>query len=186
LTFKYQGRTVVLKSPGHTARIRLILDMFPQARFIHLVRDPYDVFASTRHLYDTMAWYLYLQRPGNDLNDFILKQYRTMYDAFFAQRSLIPAGQYYQVRYETLVREPDAVLEAIYQQFNLGDFAAFRPRLARHLQSIKGYQKNVYPDLPSPLRAQIAQTWQRNFEAWDYPTQVGRDAAPALTRLTSS
>jgi Sulfotransferase family len=49
LTVRY-GRPLVLKSPPHTARIRLLLGLFPDARFVHIRRDPYVVFRSTRHM----------------------------------------------------------------------------------------------------------------------------------------
>jgi hypothetical protein len=44
------GRPLVLKSPPHTARIRRLLGLFPDARFVHFHRDPYVVFRSTRHM----------------------------------------------------------------------------------------------------------------------------------------
>ena len=68
LTFKY-GRPLVLKSPPHTARIRLLLEMFPEARFVHIHRHPYQVFRSCRHYHDTAVWYSYLQKPDTSLND---------------------------------------------------------------------------------------------------------------------
>src|SRR5262249_56480059 len=43
------GRPLVLKSPGHTGRIRLLLELFPDARFVHIHRNPYAVFQSARH-----------------------------------------------------------------------------------------------------------------------------------------
>src|SRR6185312_2307462 len=46
LTLKL-GKPLILKSPPHTARMRLLLDIFPDARFIHIRRDPYAVFVST-------------------------------------------------------------------------------------------------------------------------------------------
>src|SRR5437667_340199 len=49
LSCKYK-RPLVLKSPGHTCRIRLLLELFPNARFVHIHRNPYDVFQSTQHL----------------------------------------------------------------------------------------------------------------------------------------
>ncbi len=41
------GRPLILKSPPHTARVRLLLGLFPDARFVHIRRDPYAVFVST-------------------------------------------------------------------------------------------------------------------------------------------
>ncbi len=45
LTWKYR-RPLVLKSPSHTCRIRLLLELFPDARFVHVHRNPYVVFLS--------------------------------------------------------------------------------------------------------------------------------------------
>lgn len=42
LTWKY-GRPLVLKSPPHTAWIRLLLVTFPGSKFVHIHRDPYAV-----------------------------------------------------------------------------------------------------------------------------------------------
>jgi len=43
------GKRIVLKNPPHTSRIKILLEMFPDARFVHILRDPYVVFASTIH-----------------------------------------------------------------------------------------------------------------------------------------
>ena len=48
LTLRHDRR-VVLKSPANTARIRLILEVFPEARFLYIVRHPYRVFQSSWH-----------------------------------------------------------------------------------------------------------------------------------------
>ena len=33
-------KRIVLKSPAHTARVRVLLELFPKARFVHIIRDP--------------------------------------------------------------------------------------------------------------------------------------------------
>ena len=92
LTLKY-GRRLLFKSPPHTARIRLLLELFPDARFVHIHRDPYRVFQSQRHYFDTATWYTYLQRPEVErIDEGILRRYTTLYDAFFADRPMIPDG----------------------------------------------------------------------------------------------
>ena len=41
------GNTFVSKNPPNTARIPWLLDLFPNAKFIFIHRDPYDVYCST-------------------------------------------------------------------------------------------------------------------------------------------
>src|SRR5262249_40574101 len=38
------GKRLVLKSPPHSCRIKVLLELFPDARFVHIVRDPHVVF----------------------------------------------------------------------------------------------------------------------------------------------
>jgi hypothetical protein len=106
LTWKY-GRPLVLKSPAHTGRIPLLLELFPDARFVHIHRNPYAVFQSTRHLHEKASPAFSLQRPQwGDLDERIIRRYRVMYDAFFADRLLIPAGHYHEVGFEDLEKDP--------------------------------------------------------------------------------
>jgi LPS sulfotransferase NodH len=169
LTLKY-GRALVLKSPPHTARVRLLLEMFPAARFVHIHRDPYTVFQSYRHFYDTTMWYAYLQRPDLDaLDDRILHRYNVMYDAFFADRALIPPGQFCEVSFEKLERDPVGQVQAVYKALKLLGFEEFRPQLQRYVDSLTDYEKNRFPDLPAELRRKVATAWRRSFDEWEYP-----------------
>ena len=44
LTLKKKGKQLVLKSPLDTARLKILFEMFPDAKFIHIYRNPYEVF----------------------------------------------------------------------------------------------------------------------------------------------
>ena len=168
LTLKYR-RALVLKSPPHTARIRLLLEMFPNARFVHIHRHPYDVYRSFRHFHDTATWYTYLQRPDVEaIPQQILSGYTALYDAFFADLPLIPAGQFHELRYDDLERDPLEQVRATYTALGLSGFDSFQPRLERYVASLGKYEKNRFDDLSEPLRAQIAREWRRSFERWGY------------------
>src|SRR5262249_55445160 len=101
LTLKHR-RPLLLKSPTHTARIRLLLDLFPGARFVHIHRDPYLVFQSTEHLHRRLLLIDALQQPSADVGEQILQRYTRMYDAFFEERDLIPEGQFHEIRFDAL------------------------------------------------------------------------------------
>jgi hypothetical protein len=170
LSFKY-GRPLVLKSPGHTCRISLLLELFPEAKFVHIHRNPYDVFQSTQHMVRTVTPWWALQRPDdNDLEGRTLRQYREVYDAFFEERGLIPKGHFHEVGFEELEADPLEQVRGVYEALDLPDFGEVEPALRRYLDSVAGYKKNRFPELPADLRAYIAREWRRCFEEWGYPT----------------
>jgi hypothetical protein len=168
LTLKYD-RGLVLKSPPHTARIRILLDMFPSARFVHIHRDPYAVFRSTRHYFDTATWYTYLQRPDLEgMDERIIRRYTALYDAFFEDKRLIPPNQFHEVGFEDLERDPVREVGTLYEKLALSGFIQFEPELKKYVRSLEGYQKNEFPDLLPGLQQQIANCWSRSFDEWGY------------------
>jgi hypothetical protein len=169
LTWKYR-RTLVLKSPPHTCRIKLLLETFPGARFVHIRRNPLDVFRSSRLMFRTVFDLHRVQRPrADDLDGWVLRQYRVMYDAFFEERGLIPVGQFHELAYEELEKNPVVQLRHTYEALSLPDFGIVEPALRRYLASIAHYKKNEFADLPAELRSRIATSWRRCFEEWGYP-----------------
>jgi hypothetical protein len=168
LTVRF-GRPIILKSPPHTARIRLLLRLFPDARFVNIHRNPYDVFRSARHTI-RVAQPLYHLREGplQDGDDLIISVYTEMYDAYFEERDLIREGRFYDVGYEDLGREPVAVVGSIYESLGLSGFDELRRRLEGYLASIAGYRKNRHEELPEGLRRRIAHDWGRSFDKWGY------------------
>ena len=175
LTLKYD-RPLILKSPPHTARVRLLLEAFPDARFVHIHRNPYTVFRSTKHLHDAVAPYFRFQAGGDyGADDRILSTYTEMYDAFFEERRLIPEGRSCEVGYEALERDPVGVIRSVYEGLALPGFEAVQPALEGYLTSIADYRKNRHDDLPEPLRGRIARAWGRSFEAWGYDTVAERE-----------
>ena len=168
LTVRF-GRPLVLKSPPHTARIRLLLGLFPDARFVHIHRNPHTVFRSTRHTIRALQPLFQLRDgPVQDGDDRILSVYTEMYDAYFEERGLIPEGRLCDVGYEELEQDPTGVIGSIYEALGLTGFEELRPRLATYLASIAGYRKNRLDGLPEPLRHRISHEWGRSFDEWGY------------------
>ena len=162
-------RPLVLNSPPHSVRIRLLLGLFPNARFVHIHRNPYAVFGSTRHMIQAVyPVFCFQEGPVPDGDDRILSVYTEMYDAYFEERALIPEGQHCEVSFEDLERVPVSVARSIYESLGLPGFEEFRPRLEHYLASIAGYRKNRLGSLPMPLRHRISKEWGRSFDEWGY------------------
>lgn len=165
------GKPLVFKSPCHTARIPMILEIFPDARFVHIHRDPFTVFQSTRHMETKVGpFFQFQRRDPRRVDEFILWRYRAMYEAYLADRALIPDGQLYEVSYHDLVDETIPTLDRIYDTIGLGEFEPARPAVERYLARVNGYRRNRYEEMGDDVRRQVVEQWGAAFEAWGYPT----------------
>lgn len=145
LTLKYH-KQLVMKSPPHTGRISELAKLFPQAKFIHLTRDPRMLFLSTLKLWRALEDVQSLQTPVEDerLREYVWCCFNRMYAAFEAQRNQVAASRIVDVRYEDLIEQPLATMESIYKSLDLGDFEAARPALQERLRDHEKYRVNKH------------------------------------------
>jgi omega-hydroxy-beta-dihydromenaquinone-9 sulfotransferase len=168
LTLKYD-KPLILKSPAHTGRIKFLLDMFPDARFVHIRRDPYMVFQSLVYTYANALPFGRLQDTRCvDWTERVIRQYKEVYDVFFAQRALIPDCRFHEISFEELEKDPVGEMRKLYEALALPDFGIVEPTLRTYLDSVSGYRKNVFPELAPDVRRRIADEWRKCFEEWGY------------------
>lgn len=160
------GRPLILKSPAHTARVRHLVEWFPDAKFVHVHRDPYEVFASTRRLYDTIDWFWTLQRREADADAVILRQYEALHRAWFEDRERIPAGHLHELRYDDLAKDPLGALRATYAALDLGPFDP--DPVERWLATVRDHRNNVFPPLTIDERSRVQAAAAQSFDAWGY------------------
>jgi hypothetical protein len=167
-------RRLLLKSPTHTARLALLRQMFPDAAFVHMVRHPDELFASTRRLWSVLFAREGLQRPrlsrlaGNvpSLDDHIFATLDRLYRDFPRQVALIPPRQLCEIRYEDLVARPLATLAHLYDRLGLGGFAVQRERVADYLARLD-HRPNRHC-LTAQEKAEIRRRWAPYFERHGY------------------
>lgn len=168
LSWKYQ-RPLVLKSPGHTARVRWLLELFPSARFIHIHRHPFVVYQSFRNLMRTVVPYWTLQRFDlREEMEGVIALYEAVHEAFLADRSLIPNGQFYEVPFQTLESDPIGSLRQAYAVLRLPDFSGVEDRVSQYLGTLSGYRKNTFPAPTASEQRALRECWGRFFEAFGY------------------
>jgi hypothetical protein len=161
-------RPIVLKSPPHTARVRTLLELFPRARFIHIVRDPVNVFMSTVRLWRSLYQVQGLQvDDGHDVSEHVLSTFERMYASFDADRPLLAPDQYYEVRYEELVKDPVEQIRTMYERLQLGDFQHVRPRLLEFLEGKRDYQTNRF-EPPEEVRRMVFERWGEFARRYGY------------------
>jgi hypothetical protein len=168
VTYRNPGRRMVLKSPPHTARVRTLLEAFPEARFVHIVRHPFAIFPSTVKLWKALYEVHGLQVPRYEgLEERIYENFSRMYEAFERDRQWIDPARIREVRYEDLASDPVGEVRAIYEHLGLGAFDDMLPALRRHLEGVAGYRADRYR-LDPELKAEIARRWRPYFERYGY------------------
>ncbi len=168
-------RQLILKSPTHTARLHLLRQMFPGAKFIHVVRHPCDVYSSTirlwRALYDTQGCqkpdYGALPNGAPAIEQYVFDTMDLLYRDFFTQLSEIPVENYCQVRYEDLVRSPVAEIERIYRQLDLQSFERIRPCLEARLSEGAAYKAHHHL-MSDDEREEVCRRWGWYLDKFGY------------------
>jgi hypothetical protein len=163
------GKRLALKTPPNTGRIGVLLDMFPEARFVNIVRNPYPVYQSMRNMYQkTMPGAVLQEIDWDDIDAWIVHAYQCQMRAYLEQRILIPPGRLVEIRYEDLDARPLEELETIYKTLELGDFERVRPKLEAYIESLGRYEKNRF-DFPADVVQTVNENWSFAFEAFGYP-----------------
>jgi hypothetical protein len=158
LTYK-SGKRLVLKSPPHSARIKVLKEMFPGALFIHIVRDPYVVYPSTVNLWKTLYRTQGLQKPTYaGLEGQVLATFTRLYQRLEEGSKLLNPNQFHELRYEDLVKDPVGQMRKLYDHFQLGGFDAFLPRLQAYLAGTRNYETNKY-QITQEQRALVTERW---------------------------
>ena len=160
---------LLLKSPVHTARIPLLLSLFPDAQFIYIHRHPCDVFRSAAHMADTTYWYTYLNTPSNAaIQEFILRQYEILWDRYEEGRTLLRDDQLVEVSFDELSSDPVQTLERIYKHFEWDGWNNMMEKLQEELGDVKSYQQNQHAPLGHELNEIVRKRWKPSFQRLGY------------------
>jgi len=161
-------RRLVLKSPPHTCRIPTLLELFPDARFVHIVRDPFAVYSSTVNLWKTLHRSQAMQTPTFvGMEQRVFETFNHFHRRLDATRHLVPSGRFHELLYEDLTKDPVAELRRLYSRLELGDFENLRPNLERYLAENSRYEKNRW-ELTDAQRAEIERHWGEVIRKYGY------------------
>ncbi len=167
-TLRAEGKPLVLKNPVNSARIKFLLRLFPEARFIHIVRDPYSVYSSTMGLRKSLIDIARLQTFDESLfQESTLHNYKTLMLRYLEDRNLIPLGQLAEVHFEDLEREPLKQIKQIYQTLGIETFGSAKSNIKGYIDKQQNYVKNEH-QISTEERLLVNKNWGFVFSAFGY------------------
>ncbi|MEG6509261.1 sulfotransferase [Methyloligella sp. 2.7D] len=167
------NKPLIMKSPANSARVRYLVERFPEARFIYITRNPLHVFPSTvklwRALYSTQG----LHNPpyvSGWLDDYVLDMMQRLTERFEADKHLIPEEKLVEIRYEDLVKDPIGRLRETYEKLDIGDFSAAEPKMQAYLDSRSEHKTSEY-ELPADIKARIVERMKPLMDRYGYSAE---------------
>ncbi len=166
LALEHPGKPLLIKNPVYTARLAALAGRFPAARFVHCVRDPFEVYGSSLRFHEKLGEALGLTRARPDeLEATVLETYAEMMRRFERDRAALAPDRVVDVRYEDLRDRPLATLERLYAALGLADFDADRAPIEAHLARVADYRAGRYA-LDARTRERIAEAWGPWLDRW--------------------
>ena len=167
-TFAAGGKKLLLKSPANLGRTATLRQMFPDAKFVHIIRNPYVVYQSMSHMYDAMLPICQMDDADpKDIADSIRDSYISMMKQFLLDRESIPNGNLAEVRYEDLEKDPLTELARVYSELALPGWEQAREKIAMYVQNVAGYRKNTY-EIDARTIELVNRDWGFAVEEWGY------------------
>ncbi len=168
LQMQHPTQQLLIKNPVYTARVKLLRQLFPTAKFIHIYRNPYIVLQSTLNFYRKLFPELALQAFDTvPYRDIVLASYPKMMHALIQDTTDLPPETFVELRFEEFEQAPLDHLQRLYAQLDLSHWDTARPQFERDLASQKTYKKNRYTFPQADLDA-VQTHWGYFLDRWQY------------------
>ena len=116
------ARRLLIKSPTHSFRVRVIERLLPSARFLLVRRNPSDLWRSNLKMWLAMnSLYGLAPLTTEALQRFLRRALSTYHDEVQWMRTHLAATRYQEICYEALATDPVATLEMANAQLRAFD-----------------------------------------------------------------
>ena len=184
ITRKNKGKQLILKNPPNTGRIGALLELFPDAKFILIYRNPYRVYYSTLNLWKhTLEKYYALHKITDEERDqIIFSNYSRLMSKFETDKQLIPDQNLVEIRYEDFEKDPFSEIKHIYETLNLPSFDLIGDNLRKKVNKEKSYTKYSYT-YDKATQDKIYGHWHYFIDKWNYSRLDKAEATSNAVRV---
>lgn len=148
------GRRVVLKNPFHSVRLPVLERVFPDARYVHILRDPREVIPSTIHMWTVVGEQNRLKPGGPPALDEVIDVFEAMQARMEANLAAVPAARRTVIRFAELEARPTETVGALLDALGLGFPAESEAAVRAFADRLRGYRRAEHA-LPDAVRERI-------------------------------
>jgi hypothetical protein len=138
-------KTIISKNPFNSFRIKELSVLFPKARFIHIVRHPFEVVPSTVNMWRIVLKQNKLNGKGSDPGiEEVTKGLEKLLKTIEKDTTVIPLSNYYEMRFEDLEADPLAEIKKIYTRFHMPIDDQLCQKIQSFIDNLTPYKKNEF------------------------------------------
>ena len=169
VTLYWKGKQLILKNPANTARVKLLLEMFPDAKFIHIYRNPYHVYLSMMRFMRIVVPLYCLQAPPElgEVEEMMMDLYAEMHKKYLVERDFVPDGNLFELKYEDFVKQPLREVKSMYRELGLKGFKKSEQSFIEFIESQVNVRTREYV-VDEELREKINKRWGSAIKAFGY------------------
>lgn len=140
-----KGDRFISKSPSNMARISQILEMFPDARFIFLYRDPYKTIESFYRFFKEVMPVIQVQDANEELTrKRLTRVYVDLVRQYYLDKDKIPPQNLMEIKFEDFSKNAVEGLSRIFDQFGIPGFEDARQYFESYLDEMSGFKQTKY------------------------------------------
>lgn len=160
------SRPLLLKNPAYTGQLDWLVQVFPDARIVHIHRDPLDVFASNRRALHRALGELALQDwSASEIDATILELYPCVMERLLAQSRGRAGRRLAHVGFDDLVEDPQSELRRIWDELDLPSFDASQQRISAYLSTVSDYRQAPNALDQATIR-RVSEAWRGFVDAY--------------------
>ncbi len=166
-TFKNKGKQLVLKSPPNMERIRLLLQLFPEAKFVYICRNPCHLYYSARNMWvrAILNYYSLQQISDEELDEIIFDHFIYLMEQYEKEKVFIPDGNLIEITYEELKDDSFKTIQKIYADLGLPGFELATKGLLHRIEMETAYMNFEHQFCDSTFK-KIEEQWGKYIHQW--------------------
>jgi hypothetical protein len=162
-----RGRRLLSKNVTFAAKVHSISQLWENAKFIHLVRNPSVSIASMMDMFDRSWTGRLTQGERAAEARTVLEAACHLYQHAMAELARLPETSWCTVEYERLIEDPVGTIEGVYELLGLSMRPGFGVRLERAVASSRAFRSSHEYSLAqfgvteAEIRATLARVYER-------------------------
>ena len=167
-TMNTKGKRAVIKNPVNTFRVKELIELYPDARFIFIYRNPITVFMSSYKFFKALMPTLWFHPVSDEyIREMILKVYPIMMDQYEESKKLIPQKNLIEIKFENFEKSPEDHLKMIYNNLLRDDYEKVETVFKDYLKGQKNYIRNSYK-ADKNMVDKVNSEWGKYLLKWEY------------------